>query len=74
MNRQEASLFFRLRVVSCSPVPPNNALKLSRPTNRVAARALPHARPVFIFGLAAYRRCWTDVDPMASRSSDWAPQ
>jgi hypothetical protein len=24
MNRQEASLFFRLRVVPCSPVPPNN--------------------------------------------------
>ena len=23
MNRQEASLFFRLRVVLCSPVPPN---------------------------------------------------
>jgi hypothetical protein len=23
MSRQEASLFFRLRVVPCSPVPPN---------------------------------------------------
>jgi hypothetical protein len=57
MNRQEASLFFRLRGVSWSPVPPNKAMKLSKPTNRVVARALPHARPVFIYGLAAYRRC-----------------
>jgi hypothetical protein len=27
MNRQEASLFFRPRVVSCSPVPPNKAMQ-----------------------------------------------
>ena len=27
MNRQEASLYFRLRVVPCSPVPPNKAMQ-----------------------------------------------
>jgi hypothetical protein len=27
MNRQGASLFFRPRVVSCSPVPPNKAMQ-----------------------------------------------
>ena len=27
MNRQEASLFFRLRVVLCSPVPPNKPMQ-----------------------------------------------
>ena len=27
MNRQEASLFFRLRVVPCSPVPPNKPMQ-----------------------------------------------
>jgi hypothetical protein len=27
MNRQEASLYFRLRVVPYSPVPPNKALQ-----------------------------------------------
>jgi SAM-dependent methyltransferase len=27
MSRQEAGLFFRLGVVSCSPVPPNNAMQ-----------------------------------------------
>jgi hypothetical protein len=36
MNRQEASLFFRLRVVPCSPVPPNKAMQTDR---RFAAAA-----------------------------------
>lgn len=36
MNRQEASLFFRPRVVSCSPVPPNKAMQTDR---RFAAAA-----------------------------------
>jgi len=27
MNRREASLFFRLRVVPCSPVPPNKPMQ-----------------------------------------------
>jgi hypothetical protein len=36
MNRQEASLFFRPRVVSCSPVPPNKAMQTG---GRLAAAA-----------------------------------
>lgn len=42
MNRHEASLFIRLRVVPCSPVPPNKAMQTdgaSRlPLNRSVGR------------------------------------
>jgi hypothetical protein len=56
MNRQEASLFFRLRVVPCSPVPPNKPMQ--RSGLRPAAdrqRRWPRFKEALYGGITAFR-------------------